>query len=706
MSLIRFKRGTAAEAAAVVLQEGEPGYTTDTGEFKIGDGVTAFAALPETGGGGSEAPLFFDLTADSDPTPTIDLSAIDPGISCVRVWGSNLVESELTFIMPDPTVPRGSIRFIVNAASNTKPVTVDHSFTNVPGNASTWGGWWLEFEANIHDDSTDPDWSWSVIPYSGGITQGKSFNTSEPLTDDPIIVDFYADAQSSLNDDCGLFECSAYAGPSGIVTFQVGDFGGGYNSNGMDVRFSASWVDGTERVQVELWDGTTYGPSEPGETLTIHFDYNGSTYAVPNYIPADPGDWPGTPPHTFQDALDVVATGVFGSDAYTPADPSDWGVPPTTQTEALDAIAAYGGAGGSGLTLSADDPEALGVADSGVSVDASPSDHVHPMVTGADLGVPISAATDKATPVDADTLIVSDSAASNVGKKLSWANLKATLKAYFDTQYPSGSGTHSGTSSGTNTGDQTITLTGDVTGTGTGSFATAIAAGAIVNADINASAAIDQSKITNLTSDLASKAALASPAFTGTPTAPTQSAGNNSTRLATTAYADTGLALKANLASPAFTGNPTATTQSAGNNSTRLATTAYTDTADALKLTRSTFPVCEVIAISDEVTPITTGTAKVTWRAPYAFTLTGVRAQLNTVSSSGIPTFDINEAGVSVLSTKLTIDVGEKTSVTALTAAVISDSAIADDAELTFDIDVAGTGAAGAKIALYGTRSV
>lgn len=44
-----------------------------------------------------------------------------------------------------------------------------------------------------------------------------------------------------------------------------------------------------------------------------------------------------------------------------------------------------------------------------------------------------------------------------------------------------------------------------------------------------------------------------SPAFTGNPTAPTQSAGNNSTRLATTAYVDTAAALKSNLATPSFT---------------------------------------------------------------------------------------------------------------------------------------------------------
>ena len=77
----------------------------------------------------------------------------------------------------------------------------------------------------------------------------------------------------------------------------------------------------------------------------------------------------------------------------------------------------------------------------------------------------------------------------------------------------------------------------------------------LANANIKAAAAIDASKIADgsvsdaefqrldgLTSDIQTqldlKAALASPALTGNPTAPTQVAGNNSTRLATTAYVD------------------------------------------------------------------------------------------------------------------------------------------------------------------------
>lgn len=111
------------------------------------------------------------------------------------------------------------------------------------------------------------------------------------------------------------------------------------------------------------------------------------------------------------------------------------------------------------------------------------------------------------------------------------------------------------------------------------------------------------------------------------------------------------------------------------------------------------------IACSDEVTNLTTGAAKVTFRMPYAMTLTAVRASLTTASSSGVVEVDVNEGGVSIFSTRLTIDANERTSTTAATAAVISDTALADDAEITIDIDAAGTGARGLKVWLIGTRA-
>lgn len=150
------------------------------------------------------------------------------------------------------------------------------------------------------------------------------------------------------------------------------------------------------------------------------------------------------------------------------------------------------------------------------------------------------------------------------------------------------------------------------------------------------------SDVTSLQAALDAKAPLASPALTGNPTAPTQTPADNSTKLATTAYADaaaaaasvaaindigdvviatpadnevlawdtatskfinqtaaeaglaatghghaigdvtglqTALDGKAPLASPALTGTPTAPTQTAGNNTTRLATTAFVQAA-------------------------------------------------------------------------------------------------------------------------------
>lgn len=113
-----------------------------------------------------------------------------------------------------------------------------------------------------------------------------------------------------------------------------------------------------------------------------------------------------------------------------------------------------------------------------------------------------------------------------------------------------------------------------------------------------------------------SKAPLASPAFTGAPTAPTAAQGTNTTQLATTAFVNAEIAAdmaanlatvapaangaaavgtstkmaredhvhptdttRAPLASPAFTGTPTAPTPANGTNNTQLATTAFVKNA-------------------------------------------------------------------------------------------------------------------------------
>lgn len=113
-------------------------------------------------------------------------------------------------------------------------------------------------------------------------------------------------------------------------------------------------------------------------------------------------------------------------------------------------------------------------------------------------------------------------------------------------------------------------------------------------------------------------------------------------------------------------------------------------------------PVVIQLACSDLVTGLTTGTSVAYVRAPSAFTVTAVRSSLLVDSSSGLVTVAIKNGGSDILSTDLSIDATELTSVTAATPAVISSPSIADDALLTIDITAAGTGAKGLIVTLIG----
>lgn len=118
-------------------------------------------------------------------------------------------------------------------------------------------------------------------------------------------------------------------------------------------------------------------------------------------------------------------------------------------------------------------------------------------------------------------------------------------------------------------------------------------------------------------------------------------------------------------------------------------------------------PQALTVAVSDETTDLTTGTAKITFRAPHAMELTEVRASVTTAPTGANLNIDVNDSGTTIFSTILSIDAGEKTSTTAATAAVISDSSIADDAEITIDIDQIGSTVAGAglKVTFIYTRA-
>jgi hypothetical protein len=266
----------------------------------------------------------------------------------------------------------------------------------------------------------------------------------------------------------------------------------------------------------------------------------------------------------------------------------------------------------------------------------------------ANVGGAIHGATAKTTPVDADTVPLIDSAASNVLKKVTWANIKATLNSYLATLY------------------QPLAATLSTLSTGFGGIF--IGSGLV--------------RWTGTTYALQTSPISAGAGGTGQGT---YAVGN-------ILYASDGGTLS----------------KLAGNTSTTKKFLSQTGIGlDSAAPVWEALPVELQLACSDEGTALTSGTAKLTFRMPHAMTLTAVRASVGTAPTGSTLVVDINEGGVSILGTKLSIDATEKTSTTAASAATITDSALADDAEITIDIDQIGSTIAGAglKITLIGTRA-
>ena len=110
---------------------------------------------------------------------------------------------------------------------------------------------------------------------------------------------------------------------------------------------------------------------------------------------------------------------------------------------------------------------------------------------------------------------------------------------------------------------------------------------------------------------IAGKADLASPTFTGSVTIPTVTTSDNSTLAASTAHVKANLANYATLASPTFTGTVVVPNQTAGNSTTAAANTAFVTTGLALKanLASPTFtgtPVAPTPSTGDNSTQIAT----------------------------------------------------------------------------------------------------
>lgn len=110
--------------------------------------------------------------------------------------------------------------------------------------------------------------------------------------------------------------------------------------------------------------------------------------------------------------------------------------------------------------------------------------------TSQSIGNLVNASTSKTTPIDADQVGLMDSAAGNILKKLSWLNIKNTLKTYFDTIYQVilVSGTNIKTVKGVSvlgSGDIPITENATHTGEVTGATALTITNNVVSNAKLS-----------------------------------------------------------------------------------------------------------------------------------------------------------------------------------------------------------------------------
>lgn len=136
-------------------------------------------------------------------------------------------------------------------------------------------------------------------------------------------------------------------------------------------------------------------------------------------------------------------------------------------------------------------------------------------------------------------------------------------------------------------------------------------------------------------SAIATRAPINSPTFTGTPKGPTATPGASNTQLATTAFVTAADNLKANINSPIFTGTPTAPTPSQGNNSTRLATTAYVDTGLGTKANLAS-PNLTGVPTAPTAAPGTSTTQLAT--TAFVTTADNLKADINSPNLTGVPT--------------------------------------------------------------------